>query len=465
MTYTEDARYFQFMVESAIETEKINGFVKSIVGVSESASPKKLWTVHEDVGDKIRALWDKFIAFLNRVWAKFVEFTQKIVNSDKGYLEQYKDIILNKKPEDVDLEMRDYAAGIHRMTSVSVPPFNTVKDTIPVDEADITFKSKLIPDYKDATKDFAGFAVAYFQGGEDKKSTNLTNLNMTDLYNFCHDFDKIKVTIEKDKNTLSKTFNDAQAIIQKSKSDAQNPPVKPEVKPNVTDTTTTPKPMLGPDGKPVNQQQITTPKPILGPDGKPIHASYSLDNYIGSYFSEVDAAGGGNMTIGTKSDPNAAANTTATTGGTKASSNMASVQTSTEPAVVPTATEDLDVLTKKIGSYNGAASAVVTAKMTSSHVIYKDYMKLIKLHVGAHVGKDGDTQVAQTGTDHRIALKLDDPAGILKTIAQIEDPKTDANTKSKLTSELNTKVIAANPNFPGGIDAIKAAATATTPKA
>lgn len=474
MNYVEESKYYQFMIESAIEREKINGLVKSIVGVSEGTASTKLWAVHEDVGDKIRNLWDKFIAFLNRVWAKFVEFTQKMINSDKGYLEQYKDIILNKKPEDVDIEMRDYATGIHRMTSTVIPAFSSVKDKVPVDDADISFKTSLIPDYKDASKEFSSFAVAYFQGGEDKKSTNLTNLNMTDLYNFCHDFEKVKLAIEKDKSTISKTFTEAQAAIQKAKSDANS-------------AQTTPAPAAGAAGAQAPAAASTgAAEPAktgeLGTQGNPIGKpgpnktvklntmskkyeytgeSYSVDNYMSSYFTEDDKNGGGGMTIGKKPDANAAGNSGATTTDTKASSNMKTAQTSTQPTAVD-AGADLDSLNNKVKGYNTAASSVLTAKMTSAHIIYKDYMKLIKLHVGHHVGKDGDTQVAQSGSNYKGALKIDNAAEVLKTIEKIE-ATTDANEKHKLTSELNQQVIAKNPNFPGGIDAIKKAAQAAAP--
>jgi hypothetical protein len=465
MNYTEDARYFQFVVESAIETEKINGFVKSIVGLSESTASQKLWAVHEDVGDKIRSLWDKFIAFLNRVWAKFVEFTNKMIASDKAYLEKYKDIILNQKPQDVDLEMRDYSTGIHRMTSTSIPAFTSVQDKVPVDDADISFKGVLIPEYKDASKDFAGFAVAYFQGGEDKKSTNMTSLNMTDLYNFCHDFEKIKSSIEKDKNVLGTTFNAAQSAIQKAKTDAQQPPQQQT--PTAGGGTTTPTAGAGEKGS-SQDNPIGTPGPNkvakMNANSKKWEytgESYSLGNYMNSYFTEDDSHNSG-MTIGKKPDPNAAGNTGATGGDTKASSNMQSVQTSTQP-VKPDSNADLDTLTKKIGAYNTAASAVVTSKMTSAHVIYKDYMKLVRLHVGSYVGQEGDSQVANSGSNYKGALKIDNPQEVLNTISQIEN-SNDANEKSKLTADLNQRVIAQNPNFKGGVDAIKAAATAQTAK-
>jgi len=461
MRYTEDARYFQYVIECAVENEKMNGFIRTITGVNEGASYKKLDSIHEAVGDKIRSLWDKFIAFLNRIWAKFVEFTNKMIASEKDYLEKYKEIILNKKPADVDLEMRPYDEGIRRLVSNPIPAFSTVKKDIPLDSADISFKTLLIKDYTDANKDFKGYAVAYFEGGEEKKTTNLQNLHMTDLYNYCHDFEKTKAAIEKDKVTLSKTFNDASADIQKAKNPepAKTEPPKPEGgTPPAAANNAVPTSGPGSENDPIGNPGPKKTKKINTTTNKwEYTGESSIDNYIGSYINEGDG-----MQIVQKQTPAAAANTSgnaaATTGDQKASANMQSVHTSKEPTVQEG--DDLEELDKKIRTYNTDAGAVLAAKLTAAHVIFDDYMKLIRMHVSANVGKDGDTQVAKSGSDYRSALNLDpkDKDYYTKTIAQIEDPNNkDANAKNKLIGEINAKAKQTNPNFPGGVDAIKKA--------
>lgn len=479
MNYSEDARYYQFLVESAVESEKLKGFTTTLFAANEGVDVSKLFAIKEDVGDKIRNIWDKFIAFLNRVWAKFMDYTNRVIQNDKGWLEQYKDIILNKQPNDVDIEMRDYPTGIHNMTSMVIPAFAQVQNEVPVDAADISFKQKLIQEYMDGNQDWSSFCVAYFQGGPDKKSTNLKQMNMTDLYNYCHDYNKIEDAIKKDKDVISQTFQNVQNIITKAKNDAQQQPAAaqpaagnsqpPQNTPPASNPAPTP-PAPNPAPAPSGQQGG---KQIWNKDTQkwePANASYAIDNYIGSYFSEADdPQNNSRMTVG-KPNANAAQNSTVTNADpTKASNNMKSTQTNAPAAdgtPAPAANadgQDLDDLGKKITNYNSAASGVLTAKMTSAHVIYQDYMKILKMHVGQQVGKNGDEKIANAGSSYQGALKIDNPQGVLDQITAIDNEK-DANNKSKLTQQLNRQIMASNPNFQGGIDAIQKAAQAALPK-
>lgn len=474
MNYSEDARYYQFLVESAVESEKLKGFTTTLFAANEGVDVSKLFAIKEDVGDKIRNIWDKFIAFLNRVWAKFMDYTNRVIQNDKGWLEQYKDIILNKQPNDVDIEMRDYPTGIHNMTSMVIPAFAQVQNEVPVDAADISFKQKLIQEYKDANQDWSAFCVAYFQGGPDKKSTNLKQMNMTDLYNYCHDYNKIEDAIKKDKDVVSQTFQNVQNIITKAKNDAQQQQQAP-ANPTPPANNQPAQPATPPASNPAPTPPASNPAPANNNNNqqgapKPANASYAIDNYMGTYFSEADdPQNGSRMTIG-KPNANAAQNSTVTSGDpTKASNNMKSTQ-SNPPAAdgtpAPAANadgQDLDDLGKKITNYNSAASGVLTAKMTSAHVIYQDYMKILKMHVGQQVGKDGNEKIANAGSSYQGALKIDNPQGVLDQITAINNEK-DANNKSKLTQQLNQQIMASNPNFQGGIDAIQKAAQAALPK-
>lgn len=475
MNYTEDARYYQYIIESSIEHEKISGFIKTVIGESQGVSAKKLLSIHEAVGDKIRRIWDKFIAFLNRVWAKFVDYTNRLIQSDSDYLEKYRDIILNKKPEDLEIEMRDYPTGIHRMASTIIPAFNTVKKDIPIDDTDISFKSKLIPKYEDANQDFTGFCTAYFQGGEDNKKTNLKNLNLTDLYNYCHDFKKIESAIQKDKDTISKTYNDLQSLIQKATSEEKKDGNGQQATSTNSGTNSGTPTSSSSDSKVKTAADIANSGgstrgklgskelPFGTDKGKGVeekqdgwhYKESSVDKFLSTYFTEEIKIGGASS----GSNNNTAGNSAVTSGDSgKASNNMHSVQKDSTPAKIDDGV-DLDTLTKQVGIYNTVASAVLTAKMTSSQVIFKDYMKILKLHIGHHVGKDGDTHVAKSGSNYKSALKIDNPDDVLKKIDAINAAK-DNNEKHKLTVALNDEIKSKNPNFPGGIEAIRKAAEA-----
>lgn len=471
MNYTEDARYYQFLIENTIEAEKLRGFTKTLFAANEGASITSLYAIQEDVGDKIRNIWDKFIAFINRVWAKFMDYANRVIQSDKGYLEKYKEVILNKAPNDVDIQMRNYANGIHNMTQVMIPPFIGVQDKMPTDSADASFKQQLIPAYKDLNQDWSSFCTAYFQGGPDKIDTNLKQLNMTDLYNYCHDYSKIEAVIKKDQTTITETFNSVQGEITKAKTAAKQPPAQqqptaaanPPAKPAATtppaqgtDTDTQKQPVQG--GKQIYDKATGQWKPQES-------TSAVIDSYMTKYFTEGDG-----MTIGTK-QANTTSNSNVTTGDTtKAANNMKSAQAaptapdgSTTPPANTGGNVDLDDLEKKIAQYNDTAGGVLTAKMTSAHVIYQDYMKIIKLHVGQQVGKDGDSKVAQAGSNYDQGLfnSPQDAEAALKTIAQA-DAEQDKNKKNQLIQSVISQAKSANPNFNGGLEDVRKAAVAAS---
>ena len=87
------------------------------------------------LGDKIKTRWQKFVAFIKNMFAKFIESMTNILYNEKDYLEKYKDIILKKKPKE-DMEYSytgDYKEAVITKGGI------TVKEIVPS-----TMESKLI---------------------------------------------------------------------------------------------------------------------------------------------------------------------------------------------------------------------------------------------------------------------------------------------------------------------------------
>ena len=181
----EDLRYAQYIVEMTAEEEKLRGFAETIIGVHEGASSRELYAIREGVGDKITNVWNKFTALLNRIWEKFTNYANRAIYNQVEYLEHYRDIILNRKPNDFDFEMSDYPVGIQRLSQITIPVFSTVEAKVKTEATDTGFMKSLIPDYDEKTP-WPAYCAQYFEGGAQMKPANLSNLNMTDLYNFCH---------------------------------------------------------------------------------------------------------------------------------------------------------------------------------------------------------------------------------------------------------------------------------------
>lgn len=178
-----------------------------------------LLILNEGIGDKISDIWDKFVAFINKIFNKFMEFVTRTVNSDKAYLEKYKDIILHRKYKAQEFDVDgNYSLGVHRLSTYQLAFPDTAKiESLPTDNEETGRKQvqiMLLPDYeKSSGVDFNDYTKTWFKGGEDGKSTRIDeSVNLTDLYNFCYNFNKIEKNLKKNQsllNTASTNFKNA----------------------------------------------------------------------------------------------------------------------------------------------------------------------------------------------------------------------------------------------------------------
>ena len=74
MDYAMEASYANFVIESHINKLKMEAYIQECMVISEGTNVvPRIRAIHEDVGDKIKEGWNKFTAFIQRIWAKFVE--------------------------------------------------------------------------------------------------------------------------------------------------------------------------------------------------------------------------------------------------------------------------------------------------------------------------------------------------------------------------------------------------------
>ena len=453
----EDLSYSTYMIECVIESEKLRGFANLLIGVHEGASVEKLEFIQEGVTDKLQNIWDKFKGFLNKVWEKFKNYMFRLVDNDTEYLERYKDIILNRKPNDFTFNMPNYKEGLKRMQTVMIKPFASEKNTVTADEANThAYKKSLIPGYN-ADDDWNKYCATYFEGGEDSIQYNLQDMNMTELYNYCHDWkSSILPSITRDQTTLQNNVNEIEKEINSLKTTTQNASAS----------------MIGPDLRAYGEMVI--------------------DSFANRVFNEaITAAGsgdGGSSSSGdsaTQTRPSGAVtkgNSSATgssSGKVKSISSMTGEKdqqthlgNKTNGAIekddkgqVKTGintghtSAQVDELSKKLTGYNLACSGILTGKFTAAQNMYKDYMTLIKRHVGEQVGNKGDDRAA-AGDNTGNANVIENIQNYSTDIDEI-DKTTSAEDKSKKIIALMDKVRAANPNYKGDFDAVKAAYDST----
>ena len=468
----EDLSYSTYMIECVVESEKLRGFANLLIGVHEGVSVEKLEFIQEGVTDKLQNIWDKFKGFLNKVWEKFKNYMFRLVDNDTEYLERYKDIILNRKPNDFTFNMPNYKEGLKRMQTVMIKPFAAEKNTVTADEANThAYKKSLIPGYN-ADDDWNKYCATYFEGGEDSIQYNLQDMNMTELYNYCHDWkSSILPSITRDQTTLQNNVNEIEKEINSLKT------AQPQ---QGTQQTQTP-----PGGQPVHSSAS-----MLGPELR-AYGEMVVDDFANRVFNEaITAAGGSDSSSSgdsaTQTRPSGAVtkgNSSATgssSGKVKSISSMTGEKdqqthlgNSTTGKIdkddkgqVKTGTDtghtsaQVDELSKKLTGYNLACSGILTGKFTAAQNMYKDYMTLIKRHVGEQVGNKGDDRAAagdNTGNANVIE-NITTYAGDMQAI----ENASGAEDKSKKIIALMDKIRAANPNYKGDFDAVKAAYDAAT---
>lgn len=481
----EDLSYSTYMIECVVESEKLRGFANLLIGVHEGASVERLEFIQEGVTDKLQNIWDKFKGFLNKVWEKFKNYMFRLVDNDAEYLERYKDIILNRKPNDFTFNMPNYREGLKRMQTVMIKPFAAEKNTVTQDEANThAYKKSLIPGYN-ADDDWNKHCATYFEGGEDSIQYNLQDMNMTELYNYCHDWkSSILPSITRDQTTLQNNVNEIEKEInslknaqpqQNSQQQTQTPPGGQQTPP--------------PGGQTVHNSSAS----MLGPELR-AYGEMVVDNFAGKVFNEAITAagssGGGSSSSGdsaTQTRPSGAVtkgNSSATgssSGKVKTISSMTGEKdqqthlgNSTNGKIdkddkgqVKTGTDtghtsaEVDELSKKLTGYNLACSGILTGKFTAAQNMYKDYMTLIKRHVGEQVGNKGDDRAA-AGDNTGNANVIEDIVGNYGTEINTINSTASPEEKSKLVTALMDKIRAANPNYKGDFDAVNAAYTAAT---
>jgi len=383
--YILEANYFLYLMEQWDQQIKMERYIKECVVLAEGGKNTigKINALNEGVGDKISEYWEKFKAFLAKIWHKFIEKFTNTFNSDKGYCEKYKDIILKSplKEEHFPIKMKNCPLGITRITNKKLPQFspNLLDKIHPEDESNKEFKNSLIDGYSGSEDIFVDFAKEFFSGGKDEISAKLTDMNMTDLYNFVVTFDKIKSNLETDNANLKKSVDSIELLLKKEMPSNAKPP---------TDGTPTG------DGK---QESFLFKK------DKAYSAVYE------TYITEIEAADANknNTNSGTTPAQTTTTNKDSTVQGTANNIDKAHDTDTQQKREENLKKETNDTLEKKARIYVAAGNNFLTAKMTAAEFIKGEYMAIIRMHVKDYGGDSKDAKGnVRTGNDTQSDSKV-----------------------------------------------------------
>lgn len=369
--------YNEYLFDKIAQEQTLQRMISRELIMTESTTLKikerKLSMLYESkMGDSIKSKWNKFIDFINNLFAKFGESISNIVLSYKNYLVKYREIILNKqfKIKLTQALPGDYNVGVDRCNKVVIPVFQyndqNMKTLLSEDDEQII--KMIIKDSElqyDQARNLNDILKDYFLGIDKGIIDNLDKLNRSDMYNFCLNADKIESTQKKDMNALKSTTS----VIERAITNEVNKVNKEAyIVEGILNKNSSSQPKSNPtataSGQSTNQNSNNQDKEA-GKDNvakagsvntSPINSSLD-DNYKGK-ANEDDY----------KQDGEQAANDG----------------------------QNADDVAKAFDAWRKVCQSVISAKMTAQQAILKDYMGIIRAHVRSYVGKQDNPEDNQS---------------------------------------------------------------------
>ena len=335
--------YKDYIFNKMVQEQSLQKMISAELIMTESTTLKtkerKLTALYEaKISDKIKSTWNKFIDFINSLFAKFGESITNIVSSYKDYLVKYKDIILSKRFK-IKLTKAlpgDYNTGVNRCNDVKIPVFqyNDQNMKVLLSDDDEQIVRLIIKDSSfeyDQARNLNDILKDYFLGIDKGIIDDLDKLKREDMYNFCLNADKIQTTQKQDMSALKSTTS----VIERAITNEVNK-VNTEAYVMEEDQNT------GSNNN--NNNNVAKPGSV---NTSPINSS--LDDDYKNKHDENDY----------KQDGEQAA---------KDGNNA-------------------DNVTKAFDNWRKVCQSVITAKMTAQQAIAKDYMGIIRAHVRSYVGR------------------------------------------------------------------------------
>ena len=348
-SYMHDALYESY-IQSKIECEDRLAFALKESMVISEADYSNIKAVHEaKLSDRIKATWKKFVAFIKNMIAKFMESMTNILLDEKTYLEKYKKIILEKAgKETVEYSYTgNYEVGINRIIAMKIPVFeyNQYKEALEAEgddaliEAITKGKGFTYTDGETLAEQLKKYYTAYDDG---QKTGNLADgkLNLTNIYNFCYNFNKIEGIVNADNAAIDKSTREIEKLVTANLA-----------------APTTESFIFKEDAETENKQQNENKeKETTDPTSK-MKSTEKVDDEKkkGIVIKDTEEAKEGNKT---SNDFSEAAN-----------------------------------------KWIRVCQALVSAKLTACQQIAKDYMAIIRAHVRSYVGADEKTKTGDKSAE------------------------------------------------------------------
>ena len=422
--FTREFEYFNYLQNKVYCEAELTRVVYNRVVLSEASGEKarKLIAINEGkVIDKIKEIWSKFVEFINKIAAKFLEKMTNLLVKETDYLKKYKEIILQRKPKHIEISYHGkYMTAVDRLLKVKVASFPDKLDDIAIDkdkdgnatDDEITasivnyiFKKYNSTDFDkfNSGENMADQFKSYFIGA-DKGDTN-THLDasdcisLKDMYNFCMNHKQAEDVVKKDQNMIQATANKIDSVWNQYKKD------HPEVEKADNATTT-------------GGNQTGNATPTSGEGGAQTGGESRKESLFTNlrglrYIREEEQNNDNNQNNNDQAKDNEekakeAEHAQENKDGNATKSNLQIKNTNTNIATKAGSVDkdNEDTLEKKakdqlegkdskaavnffnkyIDKWRQVCSNILTAKLTVYQQIAKDFMAIIRAHVQSYVG-------------------------------------------------------------------------------
>jgi len=406
--YMHESAYESYIQQKIDSENKLALAMREAMVLSEADYSNIRVLQEAKLGDKLKAKWKQFVAFIKGLAAKFMESMTNILLNEKDYLEKYKDIILRKKPkENLNYSYTgNYTNGINRIINTELEVFNyeTYKAQLNADGVG-PLVEKLVNNFKydSSGKDTLAEQLKnyYLDIDDGQKEGKFSELNFTDMYNFCYNFAKIKNVVDKDIQRLEASTKAIEQEITKAIKDAG-------ANPNTQD-----------DSNDSNQSNDTTQNNTENNNNSSVgkQESGAIRGYRKAIWEAEDSDKPQGLKI-TSADVSSKVRTTNDRDTDTEKAAAASGVTAAKDSKDPTKAIN-DAASKWISVCN----PIISAKWTACQQIAKDYMAIIRAHVRSYGGQDKNDKTGNTAPQQGTEYAKDSE----KAKAEAEKAKEEAN--------------------------------------
>ena len=393
--------YNDFLLRESAMQEHMNNCIHEAVCIAEG-TPVVL--AENGITNFLKNAWNRFVTFINKIYGKAVEIISRIDSS--SYLEKYADIITKQKWKAGTVSMYNWNSEM--ISKLHAEQFDPAKIDIMIQGPSAylnNIASGVMGKYNgsDESKEINAFIEEQFKGGTEEVDINMDTLNMTDLYNFCHDIKKIQDEFKKDQTAVTssvtkfenmwKNIDQAKAEeIKKAEADqaAQSSATPAEGEKSAggvkrqPDTTGVSNAKVGSDGS----------GNTSNPEGAMLSLNKSFSSVVEANVNKTNTLGASGGGPNTNSNTKFSKNANGLSGQQATDSTVAGIKLSGK-----TYTED--DIKKASATYNTVNGAICSQKINAITAMYKDYMTIIRAHVSSYVGeKNMGGGVAAKGTDY-----------------------------------------------------------------